>query len=82
MTSLPSGLSGLKNLKELHMNENHMSEIPVDVLKFLMAPSFIDLSIQFGPLDEPLGQGEELPVMKIPSSLLPILHLGLLKLNL
>jgi Leucine-rich repeat (LRR) protein len=82
MTSISSDLSVLKNLKELNLNDNHMSEIPVDVLKCLTAPTFIDLSIQFGPVHKPLAPGEELPVLKIPSSLLPILHPGLLKLDL
>ncbi len=85
MGDIPFELSGLKNLKELHLNDNLISEILVDVLKYLTALTFIDLSMQFGPDDRwPIlrGPGGQMLSMKIPSSLLPILHPGLLKLDL
>ncbi len=73
MTSIPHELSSLGNLKELLLNENRLPEPPLSVLRAMTSLKTIDLSYQ--------GRGED-PVFTIPSPLLPILHPGLVELDL
>jgi hypothetical protein len=77
MTSLPEELSSLRNLKELVAFSNDFRVLPISVLTRLTALTFIDLGIQFGECRAPVKI-----LLQIPSSLLPILHPGLVKLDL
>jgi Leucine-rich repeat (LRR) protein len=82
LTSLPDELSSLRNLEHLVLQENHITIVPVSVLEGLTALTFLDLSLQFGddyPHITPAGEDPQL--LEIPSSLLPILHTGLLTLD-
>ncbi len=76
LQGLPTELSGLVNLEELLLSSNHFSEPPVSVLRHLTALEIIDLH---GNLRQ---EGTEEEVLRVPSSLLPILHPGLVKLDL
>ncbi len=74
--SLPDELSSLVNLRELLMYSNQLSEPPVTILSHLTALEIIDLHGNFRQ------EGTEVEVLRIPSPLLPILHPGLVKLDL
>lgn len=70
LTHLPGELSSLKDLRELRMETNCLSEIPVRVLSLLTALTVIDVIYQ------------DVTGFKISSPLLPILHPGLAYLDL
>jgi hypothetical protein len=72
---LPDELSSLGNLNELVASRNDIEVVPVSILSHLTALTSIHLSYQLGPsaLSHRLG---------IQSSLLPMLHPGLVKLDL
>jgi Leucine-rich repeat (LRR) protein len=76
LRSLPDELSGLQNLKELNLSHNYFRETPVSVLSRMTALVTMDLSIQY-----PWTQ-DDVSVLRVPSSLLPILHPGLVRLDL
>ncbi len=73
---LPGELSKLRNLRELLANNNELSQCPVSILSSLTALTTVDVSHQHGPrtFDASL-------VFDVPS-LLPMLHPGLVKLDL
>ncbi len=73
--SLPDELSRLGNLKELLLRWNKLQAVPVSVLSALTALKNIDLSQQhMARLD--------VEICRVASPLLPILHPGLLMLDL
>jgi hypothetical protein len=76
LPSLPHELSRLGNLKELVAHNNCLPTVPVSVLMGMTALTDVDLhhNCWRGSVEEPM--------FKIPSPLLPILHPGLLKLDL
>ncbi len=76
LRSLPTELSSLRNLKELLLTRNDFPEPPVSVLRGMTAITKIDLTYQCRWLDV------DVPGFKVPSPLLPILHPGLVKLDL
>jgi hypothetical protein len=65
----------LENLRELVLKQNMFREPPISVLSRVTALKCVDLSYQAPGQDAPA-------VFKVPSSLLPILHPGLVKLDL
>jgi hypothetical protein len=75
LRSLPDKLTSLTNLKELCLRQNSFSEPPVSILRHLTALVTIDLRFyrRWG------NEGSQ--DFRIPSSLLPILHPGLLTLD-
>jgi Leucine-rich repeat (LRR) protein len=72
--SLPDEMSGLQNLKELNLSWNNLPAPPV-VLGRLTALTKIDMANQRWSLDQS-------DTFKVPSPLLPILHPGLVHLDL
>ncbi len=72
LRSLPDELSSLQNLKELLLTENLLPTVPFSILSALIALHTIDLSLQ----------GEANAMFSILSPLLPLLHPGLVKLDL
>jgi Leucine-rich repeat (LRR) protein len=70
LQSLPDELSSLQNLKELDLCGNHLVEPHVSVLRRLTALVKINLSNQ-----------DASATFRVPSSLLPILHPGLIYLD-
>ncbi len=76
MLGLPDELSGLANLKELLANNNQFEECPVSILSSLTALNTVDLSHQHS-----LRTFTEMRIFEVPS-LLPMLHPGLVKLDL
>jgi hypothetical protein len=76
--SLPHELSSLRNLKWLSLGRNWLPTVPVSVLSGMTALTAIDLSMQL--YDEDLDEFFE--VFKISTPLLPILHPGLVRLDL
>jgi hypothetical protein len=74
LRSLPDEISSLVSLKELKFGSNHISEPPISILRHLTALTIIDMDCQYPTPGE--------AVFSVPSSLLPILHLGLVQLHL
>jgi hypothetical protein len=72
---LPDQLSSLGNLKELLLNGNDLTTVPVSILKGLTALKTLDMSYQFNP-------NAEASSFEVSSPLLPILHPGLVKVDL
>ncbi len=70
-------MSNLVNLQELLLHDNYLDKAPVSVLRQLTALRTIDLSVNchYHNFEEDL-------VFQVPSSLLPILHPGLVMLDL
>jgi hypothetical protein len=77
---LPEELSSLGNLKNLDASYNRFTTVPVRALIGMTALNTIDLSKQ-GPLTIYPEDGEKL-VFEVPGPLLPILHPGLVLLDL
>jgi hypothetical protein len=79
LASLPAELSRLTYLKELLLNINEFTTVPVSVLSGLTGLKTIDLSQQVAPQYHypPVDS-----VFLIPTPLLPMLHPGLVKLDL
>lgn len=73
LRDFPEQLSSLQNLRYLEATCNKFPTVPVSILSSLTALTKISLSIQ-----HPEGHG----TFKVSSSLLPMLHLGLVELNL
>ncbi len=73
---LPDDMSSLTNLKELQILLNNLPEPPVSVLRHMTALETIDLRDNCGSTSE----GD--PKFRVPSTLLPILHPGLVSLHL
>ncbi len=80
MSSLPAELSSLGNLKELLLNGNDFTTAPLSVLSGLTALTAIDLSQQHAPTY--YWDGGQVHTFEVTSPLLPILHPGLVKLDL
>jgi Leucine-rich repeat (LRR) protein len=76
LVSLPDELSSMGNLKELHTGDNCLSRVPVSALRGMTALTSINLS--FNGCREGNAKG----VFQITSPLLPILHPGLVLLDL
>jgi Leucine-rich repeat (LRR) protein len=76
LRSLPDELSSFRTLEELALRHNEFPEAPVFALRGMTAITKIDLSYQS------LGGDEDAPAFQVPSPLLPILHPGLVELNL
>ncbi len=72
---LPIELSSLGNLRELLMHKNYFTEAPISVLRHLTALNTIDMSASVNAFTGRVG-------FQVPSSLLPILHPGLVTLDL
>ncbi len=72
---LPNELSSLANLNELVLSYKHIKVVPVSVLSGLTALTIINLSHQSGPC-------QSYEMLLIKSSLLAILHPGLVRLDL
>jgi hypothetical protein len=77
LCSLPEGLSTLVKLKKLQLRGTAFREPPISVLSHLTALNTIDLSLDYAHNDTTAGIA-----FSIPSPLLPILHPGLVKLDL
>jgi Leucine-rich repeat (LRR) protein len=76
LSSLPVELSSLVNLSELLLTGNQLPEPPVAILRHLTALKTIELHHNRS------WAGTEDEFLRTPSSLLPILHPGLVKLDL
>ncbi len=76
LSSLPEALSTLVNLKKLLMKGNAFLEPPISVLSHLTALNTVDMSVA------DIRGGMQSAAFRIPSPLLPVLHPGLLKLDL
>ncbi len=73
--SLLDEMSGLQKLKKLRLKVNNFAAPPVSVLSRLTALTKIDMGIQMWAQDPSA-------TFRIPSSLLPILHPGLVHMDL
>ncbi len=77
LRSLPDELSGLQNLKELNLSRNLFREPPISALSGVTALIKINLSSQ----SSSTHAWDETAMFRVPSSLLPILHPGLVRLD-
>ncbi len=78
LTSLPDHLSNLGKLKNLLLTRNKFQEVPVSALRGLTALRKVKLGEQVPPGAAPIPGW----ICKVTSSLLPIIHPGLVKLDL
>jgi hypothetical protein len=74
LSTLPHELSSLGKLNVLRLGLNKFCEVPVSTLSLMTALNTIDFSYNSTKCGE--------QIFKVPSSLLPILHPGLVKLDL
>jgi hypothetical protein len=73
LRGLPDELCGLRNLNELNLSHNLFRETPVSVFSRMTALTYLSLSVQA------YSAADESAVFRVPSSLLPILHPGLVE---
>ncbi len=78
LRSLPDELSSLENLQELQIGLHWLSEPHISILRHLTALTYINMGADVTEQQ----WNSEAPVFSVPSSLLPILHPGLVVLDL